>query len=74
MVNTRSGLQTSNMAAPTNVNELVLNGQPLVEDATSSHGGNEGGGNQGVPAMEMIHTMQASITQLQTLRRSYWLP
>ena len=62
MVNTRSGLQTSGMAAPTNQNDLVLNGPPLIEDATSSHGGNEGG----APAMEIIQAMQAGITQMQT--------
>jgi hypothetical protein len=66
MVNTRSGLQTSAMAAPKNQNNPVLDGYPLVEDATSSHGGNEGGANQGAPAMEVIHAMQAGITQLQT--------
>jgi len=50
------------MAAPVNHANLVLDGPPVIEEATSSHVGNEAGG---APAVEMIHAMQAGITQMQ---------
>jgi hypothetical protein len=62
MVNTRSGLETSSMVAPATHANLVLNGPPVIEEATSSHVGNEAGG---TPAIEMIHAMQNGMTQMQ---------